>query len=285
MGRGPQSCRALSLLELLVVIAIIAILAALLLPALQSARDRARTVLCTNNQRQLGLACLTYVDDFEDRLPYNFGAAETRKTAADGSMLNWVNNVMTWELDPENTNVVLVVTGGIGPYGARSPHLYRCPEDNVLSDIQRAAGWRRRTRSVSMNAMVGNAGEFSSTGTNINNPYYRQFFQLAAIPDPSRIFLFIEEHPDSINDGYFLNRPKSMEWLDLPASYHEGGAALTFADGHVEYHRWLSSNTQPSSRAFAAKLPRVVPDSDAQDFRWLMNRMSVKVYPAYTSPP
>ncbi len=39
---------------------------------------------------------------------------------------------------------------------------------------------------------------------NTNNPGYRQFLHLGDVPEPSRIFALIEEHPDSINDGYFL---------------------------------------------------------------------------------
>jgi prepilin-type processing-associated H-X9-DG protein len=153
--------------------------------------------------------------------------------------------------------------------------VYRCPADNVLSEAQKQAGWSERVRSISMNAMLGNAGEFLAEGVNTNNPGYVQFFRLSDVPQPSRIFAFLEEHPDSINDGYFINRFDYDEWIDLPASYHIGGANFAFADGHAEFHRWRSASTMPPALPDAAKLPLEVPETEGADFYWVLSRMSV----------
>ncbi len=69
MKRHAQSQSSFTLIELLVVVAIIAILASLLLPALTKARDKARTITCINNKKQLQLAFALYVDENDGNLP------------------------------------------------------------------------------------------------------------------------------------------------------------------------------------------------------------------------
>ena len=264
-----------TLIELLTVIAVIAVLASLLLPVLAGAKSKGRMITCLSNERQLMLACLLYVDDFDQHLPYNLGAAEIRQRKTKNQLWNWTTPVMNWELDSDNTNTVLLTEGGVGPYLSRASSAYRCPADSVVSDIQAHAGWRARVRSISMNAMVGNAGWYLEAGANVNNPDYRQFLKLGQILQPSQIFVLTEEHPDSINDGYFLNKPESMEWNDLPASYHNGAANLAFADGHLVTHQWHFASTKPPARPDAAHLPFRVPPAEQADYDWLMARTSI----------
>lgn len=277
LSRHPSRMRrGFTLIELLVVIAMIAILAALLLPALGKARERTRGIQCLNNTRQLVMAWQLYADDHAGRLPYNLGQVSTASAAAQRTNVNWVNNVLTWNLDSDNTNALTVTDASLGTYVSKSRQTFRCPSDRYLSSIQRGAGWDERVRSYSMNAMVGDAGVLTSGGVNLNNPNYVQYFSLASIPSPVNIFVFLDEHPDTIDDGYFLNKYYSAGWFDLPASYHNGAASVAFADGHSEMHRWVNPLTK------LAPHPGITDDKDLKvngnerrDFDWVLTHMSV----------
>ena len=187
-----------------------------------------------------------------------------------------MNNILSWNTDSDNTNTASLTEFGLGPYASKVASIYRCPSDHVVSDIQRNEGWQARVRSYSMNAMVGDAGALSQSGRNVNDPTYVQFFSLSSIRKPAQIFVFLDEHPDSINDGYFVNRYYSGEWSDLPASYHNGGANFSFADGHAEPHRWLQPTTRPPSRPDVAMLPISIPKNERDDLFWVLERMSIE---------
>lgn len=284
----PRRTGAFTLVELLVVITVISILASLLLPVLGRSKARAEGLSCLNNTRQLVLGWLMYADDSNGRLAYNLGGTSGRKIAPRTAPLNWVDGVLDWELTPDNTNTALLTAGSLASYVSQAVRVYRCPSDHALSDLQRRAGWSARVRSYSMNAMMGDAGDASRAGYNVNNPAYQQFFTLGSVPTPVDLFVFLDEHPDSINDGYFINRAYSWEWTDLPASYHDGAAGFSFADGHTELHRWIEPSTRVPARPDAAALPMRVPRDQRADFDWVSDRMSIPggsvATPATTNP-
>ncbi|HEX5399807.1 MAG TPA: prepilin-type N-terminal cleavage/methylation domain-containing protein, partial [Verrucomicrobiae bacterium] len=174
---NASACRAIgrrgfTLIELLVVMAVISVLAAILLPVLSQTKARGQAIVCLNNTRQLGLAWQVYASQHDDGLPYNLGLAGTSFRTP----LNWVNNIMTWDLSSDNTNPATLTHSALGPFVGGSTSVYRCPSDNALSTAQREAGWTARVRSYSMNALVGDAGAISASGYNTNAPDYTQFF-------------------------------------------------------------------------------------------------------------
>lgn len=265
-----------TLIELGVVVALIALLAGLLLPALSRSKARAQAITCMNNSKQLALAWMMYSGDNNMRLAYNLGSGPQASSQVSLSTPNWVNDQMDWDLTSGNTNLGFVNQSILGGY-TLNPSVYHCPSDHALSPIQRKAGWSERVRSVSMNAMVGDPGSLLANGMNVFNPGYQQFLTESDFRDPASIFVFLDEHPDSIDDGFFLNMAGNLEWLDLPGSYHNGGGSFAFADGHTEIHRWSSANTVRPPLPDAFRGPQPVNPKDRADFDWVINHMSFKI--------
>jgi prepilin-type N-terminal cleavage/methylation domain-containing protein/prepilin-type processing-associated H-X9-DG protein len=261
-----------TLIELLVVIAIIAILAAMLLPALNKAKQKAQAIGCMNNSRQMMIAWRMYADDNNDLLapndyPYQTPYA-TASTAARAKMKCWVVGTMEQALDAGDAPSRTGISELLDPNSLLSTYLpnkavWHCLADNYVDPN---VGHAVHVRSYSMNSAVGSTwnsfylngspalgapvqgGWLNGNSYAATTPFltYGKMSSFTS-PGPANTWVIMDENPITINYPSLavsaVAAPGKTYLVDFPSGNHGNAAGMAFADGHSIVHKWSDSRT------------------------------------------
>jgi prepilin-type N-terminal cleavage/methylation domain-containing protein len=213
-----RSRRGFTLVELLVVIGIIALLIAILMPALQRARDQAMRTQCMSNVRQLTIGWLQYASE-------NHFKIMSSNTGDPDKYADWIG--------AGNTEAA-ITSGKLYPY-IKTTKVYHCPADS---------GFHLWTYSIS-NFMCGEDGGGS----------LKVVKSLNQVKHSSETFVFTEENDmrsdvSGYNQNSFMVLPPAPtaklgqegHWIDFPANFHKG-CTISFVDGHAVYFHFSDPRT------------------------------------------
>jgi len=185
----------------------------------------------------------------------------------------WVAGVLSFiNGSSANTDTNMLVRHDLFKYGAflgpyvKSASIFKCPADKSFVTI---AGQKTpRVRSVSMNNFFG---EGTST-FGLRPTSYTIYTKASQIKSPAALYVFLDEHEQSINDGGFFADPDmAYDMVDFPASHHDSAGVFSFVDSHAEIHKWTDIRTMPPTSQTI--VPRGIIPGD-EDITWMQQHAS-----------
>ncbi len=219
--------RGFTLIELLVVIAIIAILAAILFPVFARAREKARQTSCLSNTKQIGFACMQYVQDYDEKYPPGLVGADP----AEQGPVSQSSYFTTYKLTADT----------IYPY-VMNVQIFRCPSSSSTSGYSGNYGFNRRLCVDARSASVLGLSDVQRPAETVMcldaGPYMGDESYLTS---PTGSFWY---YPGTAGgrDPASLSPYPLTGWSagDFVNGRHNGGVNIAFADGHS---KWIAGST------------------------------------------